>query len=266
MLDADSAIENILLNLGINSSHAMPKGGEIFIETSNVVLDEKFCRSSSFDLVPGLYVRLQFRDNGCGIPEGNLKKIFEPFYTTKKAGHGTGLGLSSVYGNIQDLHGAIEVESRVGVGTAFFVFIPCTDEKESAVFSDEELFLGTGTVLIVDDEEPIRNSGEVMLKVMGYNVLSASDGSEAIEIYRTRHSEIDIVLLDMIMPDISGAEVFAAMKEINSSCIVVISSGYTRDIDPDELKKSGVAGFIKKPYKIAELSRTIYHLLNKNSG
>ena len=266
VLDANSAIENILLNLGINSSHAMPMGGEIFIETSNVILDDKFCSSSPFDLIPGLYVRLQFRDNGSGIPEGNLKKIFEPFYTTKKAGHGTGLGLASVYGNIQDLHGAIEVESRVGIGTAFIVFLPCTDEEESPVFPDEEILHGSGTVLLIDDEESIRNSVEAMLKVMGYDVLSASDGSEAIGIYRSRHSEIDIVLLDMIMPDINGAEAFALMKEINSRCNVVISSGYTRNIDPDELIKAGVAGFIKKPYKISELSRTIYHLLNKNSG
>lgn len=249
-----SAIESSFLNLGINASHSMPDGGVIQFTTKNIFLDQKKCDSSSFDIIPGDFLQIEIKDTGCGIPVENLQKIFEPFYTTKEQGKGTGLGLSAVYGTIQDHHGMIEVQSDVGVGTTFSILLPCAEKPTEQVKKISPTLTGTGTILLVDDEEINRIVNADILESLGYKVLLAMDGLESVGIYSKKHSEIDIVLLDMIMPKMNGSEAFYKMKEINENCKVIISSGFTRDENIEELIKNGMAGFINKPYTISDIS------------
>ncbi|MDA3811485.1 MAG: response regulator [Spirochaetaceae bacterium] len=259
----NSALQNSLLNLGINASHAMPDGGEFRIETRNIILNENYCNSSSFEISEGNYIEIEVRDTGCGIPPENIKKLFEPFFTTKKQGKGTGLGLASVYRTIQNHHGAINVYSEMGTGTVFHLYIPCSDEAVNNVQTEESVLAGVGQILIVDDEELIRVTGKYLLEELGYTVLLAENGLEAVEIFKRKNSEIDLVIMDMIMPQMNGSEAFNKLREIDKNCKVIISSGFTKDENLDELKKSGLAGFIQKPFRDYELSKLIAKVLNK---
>ncbi|MBI9098107.1 MAG: DUF3365 domain-containing protein [Spirochaetaceae bacterium] len=259
----NSALQNSLLNLGINASHAMPDGGDLRIETRNIILNENYCHSSSFEISAGKYIEIEVRDTGCGISPENLKKIFEPFFTTREPGKGTGLGLTSVYGTIINHHGAINVYSDMGRGTVFHLYIPCSDEAVKNVRSEESVLSGVGQILLVDDEELIRVTGKYSLEEMGYTVLLAENGLEAVEIFKSKNSEIDLVIIDMIMPHMNGSEAFYKMRKIDKNCKVIISSGFTKDENLDELKKSGLAGFIEKPFRDYELSKLITEVLNK---
>ncbi|MGL1892270.1 MAG: PAS domain S-box protein [Spirochaetaceae bacterium] len=252
-----SAIESAFLNLGINASHAMPDGGTIQFKTFNTFLDQKYCDSSSFEIKPGNYLRIEIKDTGCGIPKVNLDKIFNPFYSTKEQGKGTGLGLSAVYGTIQDHDGSIEVNSEVGLGTTFNILLPCSEHLIKQVKDIKPILTGAGTILLVDDEELNRILNQEILELLGYKVLLAKDGLESIEIFSKKHSEIDIVLMDMIMPKMNGAEAFTKMRTIDGNCKVIITSGYIKDEKIDELIKLGLAGFISKPYKISEISQLL---------
>lgn len=253
----NSGLQNVLINMGINSSHAMPDGGELIIETRNISLTEAYCSASSFDIYPGEYIEIEVKDTGCGIPFEDLGKIFDPFYTTKPVGKGTGLGLASAYGMIQDHHGAVNVYSEKNVGTSFHIQLPCSDEFLTPTDFHVETFTGSGKILLVDDEELIRISGEWMLTELGYDVLVASDGAEAVDIFQQYQNEIDIVLMDMIMPIMNGHEAFFKMKEIDNNCRVIISSGFTNNNRTNELMEAGLCGFIKKPYRIHDLSKML---------
>jgi len=251
-----SAIQNAIINLGINASDAMPDGGEITITTKNIELDKSFCKSSQFKISPGIYFELEFRDTGQGIPLDNQKKIFEPFFTTKSQGKGTGLGLASVYGTVQDHHGAISVTSNEGAGTIFHIDLPCS--KQNIVNASEETNVesesGTGLILFVDDEKILRLTGKEILVKNGYNVLVAKNGLEAVDIFSKRYQEIDLVIMDMIMPEMNGREAFLKMKDTDENCKVIITSGYTKD---EQLTAIGISGFIHKPYSEAKLCRLI---------
>jgi len=249
-----SAIQSTFINLGINASHAMPDGGDIKISTKNIFLDQKYCQSSSFEITPGDYLQIRIKDTGYGIPKENLQKIFEPFYTTKEQGKGTGLGLSAVYGTIQDHHGIIEVHSVVGMGTTFYILLPCSQQLIEDEKEESPVKTGSGTILLVDDEEFNRILNRDILKSLGYKVLLAEDGLESIEIFREKYSEIDIVLMDMIMPKMNGSEAFHKMREIDENCKIIIASGYTKDKNIDELIQNGLAGYITKPYNISDIS------------
>ena len=252
-----SAMESAFLNLGINASHAMPDGGEIRINTKNMFLDQMFCDSSSFEITPGDFIQIVIKDSGCGITEENLQKIFDPFFTTKGQGKGTGLGLSAVYGTIQNHHGAIEVHSSVGIGTTFYILLPCSGESAHQIEEKDQPVKGAGTILLVDDEEFNRILNGEILETLGYQIILAEDGQEAVEIFKEKHTEIDIVLMDMIMPEMNGSEAFYKMKEIDKNCHVIIASGYTKDERIEELLGNGVKGFIRKPYKISEISQVL---------
>jgi PAS domain S-box-containing protein len=262
-----TAIQNSLMNLGINASHAMENGGSLSIETKDTTLDKIYCDASPFEISPGNYIKIEIRDTGCGIPIENIGKIFEPFFTTKKHGKGTGLGLSSVFGTVQDHLGAINVYSEVGTGTVFHIFLPAIMGKivPSQSTNEDVIAYGSGKIFLIDDEEIIRITGKKLLEEIGYDVILFENGLEAINAFAQLYSEIDVVITDMIMPQINGREVFYKLKEIDKKCKVVLSSGFTKDEDIDSLKKDGLSGYIRKPFGNIELSQLLKRVINKDT-
>jgi len=250
-------LQNVFLNLCINASHAMPDGGNLTISTQVVELDKVSCEISNFDLSPGSYLEIEVRDTGCGIPADQLERIFEPFFTTKEQGQGTGLGLAAVLGTIQSHKGAVTVYSEVGSGTVFHVLLPLTDAESVAVALTSEPVLGSGLVLVVDDEAVMRATAAAILEDLGYQVLLAENGVTALELFRERSKEIDLVLLDMIMPEMNGRDCFTELQKLAPNVKVVLSSGFARSDDLNDLKVAGLCGFIRKPYRGISLSRVV---------
>lgn len=257
-----SALHNTLINMGINSSHAMPDGGSIVISTRNVYLDLNYCENSPFEIEPGEYVEVQMQDTGYGIPRENIGRIFEPFFTTGTRDSSTGLGLAAVYGTVQDHHGAVSVYSEESKGTSFKILLPCSFEKAPSIQTSSEIVPGSGQILLVDDEELIRITGKLILEELGYTVFLAENGREAVEFFRKMHKSIDLVIMDMIMPEMNGANAFVEMRKIDSNCKVIISSGFSKSKDIDTLKKNGLAGFIQKPYRNTRLSQLLSKVLS----
>ncbi len=254
-------LQNAFLNLGINASHAMPEGGELFFESSVVDLDADYCEASPFDLTPGHHLEVNVRDTGVGIPLEDLQKIFEPFYTTRPSASGTGLGLAAVYGTVLQHNGAVSVYSETGSGTVFRIYLPLSEGCVHEFPHDESPVPGTGRILVVDDEPVIRITASAILGRLGYDVVVAENGYEGLEIFKQECDSIDLVLLDMIMPEMDGNRCFAAMKVIQPDVKVILSSGFTRDANVKELMDQGLCGFIRKPYRTAELSRLIGEVL-----
>ncbi len=256
-----AGLQNMLLNIGINASHAMPDGGTLHITTKNISLNEKYCEISPFSIVPGKYLEIEIRDNGTGISIENQKKIFEPFFTTKAQGEGTGLGLSTVYGLVQAYRGCVTVYSEEGEGTAFHVMLPLNLDHDIPEKASEQIITGSGTVLFVDDEELIRLSGESIFNELGYHVILANNGQEAVDQFIKNKNKIDLVVLDMIMPEMNGTETFYKLREIDAHCKIIVASGFTKDENLKELYKHGLIGFVKKPFRITEISRQIANAL-----
>jgi PAS domain S-box-containing protein len=253
-------IEQVLLNLFINAADAMPKGGKLILKTSNTTHED--IKGLAYDARPGNYVLLTVTDTGTGMDKETQERIFEPFFTTKEMGRGTGLGLASVYGIIKAHAGYINVESEKGHGTTFSIYLPASEKKaQRTVKTIEQCVKGNGTVLMVDDEDALREVGQELLTAMGYRVLVARDGKEAVEVYRKNWHTIDLVLLDMIMPNMGGGEAYDCMQEINPDIKVLLSSGYSVDGEAGEILKRGCHGFIQKPFKVSELSRKIEEIL-----
>jgi CheY-like chemotaxis protein len=234
------------------------------------VLDDKFTRAFGVD--SGNYVKISVTDTGVGMDEATRQRIFDPFFTTKEMGRGTGLGLASVYGIIKNHDGVINVYSEKGEGTTFDIYLPASEmevtisEKE-VTRKDEKLagdiLKGTETVLLVDDEDMILHVGNGMLKEMGYNVLLARGGKEAIQVYRKDKDQINLVILDMIMPDIGGGDVYDRLKEVNPDIKVLLSTGYSINGQATEILERGCNGFIQKPFNIKELSDKIREILDR---
>ncbi len=262
-----SALEHIFINLGINASHAMENGGTLHLRTENVHINQSYCDSSLFDIRTGEYCKISITDTGIGIPSENMPKLFEPFFTTKELGKGTGLGLAAVYGNMKEHHGEIIVESTVGIGTSFTILLPCSEEpalkkqKKKQFITQKKL--NHKTIMLVDDEEINRILGQKILETLGYTVLLAENGQKAVDIFKNKHEEIDLVLMDMIMPQMNGSEAFLIMKKIDSSCKVILSSGNTKTKTINELKVLGLAGSIHKPYIISELNNILDGILDQ---
>ncbi|CAB5115025.1 hypothetical protein D3OALGA1CA_2675 [Olavius algarvensis associated proteobacterium Delta 3] len=245
-------LEQVLLNLYINAWQAMTDGGTLSIETRNVT--HKRIKAKFYKPAPGKYVMICIKDTGIGIEKHILKNIFDPFFTTKEIGRGSGLGLASAYGIIKSHNGYIEVESRKGKGTSFFIFMPASDKtivKEEDEYDQPAAF--HERILLVDDEQIIIEAGGKMLQILGYDVIAASSGKQALQLFEEQMDEIDLVILDLIMPEMRGDEVYRNIKKMNPEARVMISSGYSMNGLPKELKLSKCDGFIKKPYDIREL-------------
>ena len=256
-------IEQVLLNLYVNSWHAMPGGGGLYIQTENIVIDEFFNRP--YHVEPGKYVKISVTDTGVGMDKATQQRIFEPFFTTKEMGRGTGLGLASAYGIIKNHDGFIDVYSEKGQGTTFNIYLPAS-EKEAVkeVEIHEELYRGTESLLLVDDEDMIVDVGCGIIDRLGYKSLTAKSGEEAIGIYKKNYDKIDMVILDMIMPDMGGGETYDKLKEINPDIKVLLSSGYSIDGLATEILERGCNGFIQKPFNMADLSKKIREILDKD--
>ena len=265
IVDLDQGqISQVLLNLFVNAKHAMPDGGDLYIETKNVELNEKLCKP--LELPPGNYVKISVKDTGIGIDKQLMDRIFEPFFTTKEMGMGTGLGLASVYGIIKNHNGTINVNSEKGKGTTFNIYLPITNRKvskEMEIKTDRELIKGKETILLVDDEKEPIEVGKMMLEALGYKVILAKSGKEALTVYRENSEKIDMVVLDMIMPEMSGSETYKHLKKISSEVKVLLSSGYSFNRQAEEIIDNGCIGFIQKPFSINQLSYKIREVLKK---
>jgi two-component system cell cycle sensor histidine kinase/response regulator CckA len=254
-------MEQVFLNLYVNAGQAMPGGGSIYLETQNVVLDE-------YDPLPdlnkpGRYVKISVSDTGMGMDEKTRERIFDPFFTTKGIGRGTGLGLAMVYGIIKGHGGGIQVYSEPGQGTTFHIYLPASDKsvvEEKAVSG--KIFRGTETILLVDDEQMVLDVSREMLESLGYRVYSAGSGQEAIAVYMEKEGRIDLVILDMIMPGISGGETFDRLREIRPGIVVLLSSGYSVNGQAQEILNRGCRGFLQKPFTLEILSKKIREVLN----
>jgi two-component system cell cycle sensor histidine kinase/response regulator CckA len=255
-------IEQVLLNLYVNAWQAMPGGGDLYLLTENVILDEYLARSFSVD--PGEYVKISVTDTGVGMDEATQQRVFDPFFTTKGMGRGTGLGLASAYGIIKNHGGIINVHSDKGEGTTFNIYLP-SSEKEIAEpkGAGEEILKGSETVLLVDDEKMIIDVGEQLLDRLGYKVMVAGSGNEALEMYEENQDRIDLVILDMIMPDMSGGDTYDKLKGINSSIKVLLASGYSINGQAQAILDRGCDAFIQKPFNLRELSKKVRSVLDK---
>jgi PAS domain S-box-containing protein len=262
-VEADGGqIEQVLFNLCVNAADAMPGGGDLILKASNIT--HRDMTGKLYDPKPGNYVKLTVVDTGTGMDKKTAERIFDPFFTTKERGRGTGLGLASAYGIIKGHGGYIDVDSKEGKGTTFTIYLPASDKEiEEPARAFERFATGSEKVLLVDDEADIRQVGRELLEAMGYEVLLARDGKEAIEIYRQNSGDIDVVLLDMVMPNMGGGETYDRMKEINAEVKVLLSSGYSIDGEAREILERGCDGFIQKPFDLRQLSGKIREVLEK---
>jgi PAS domain S-box-containing protein len=252
-------LEQAILNLCINARDAMPEGGVLALESSRVTLGEGDSSRPSHCL-PGNYARITVRDTGVGIAPQVLGRIFDPFFTTKELGRGSGLGLSMVYGMASGAGGFVRVESEVGLGSAFSIHLPLKGPpvERTVAARSSVLEAGTGTVLVVDDEPMVLAFVEEALKKLGYTVLTAVDGQQACEVYSSHANQIDMVLLDMVMPGTTGLEVCRRLRGIHPKVKVILSSGYSSGDVAREARLAGAIGFIGKPYSLEELSRALH--------
>ena len=261
-------IEQVLMNLFVNAWQAMPDGGDLYIELENVQLDEQYARLKPFNLRPGRYVKISVTDTGVGMSPETQKRIFEPFFSTKEKGMGTGLGLASAYGIIKNHNGFINCYSELGHGTTFNVYFPVCEEhyprEEGA--GEDELVQGVPggdeTILFVDDDEEIISVGRKILASLGYAVLVAEGGQAAVDLFLDQGSRIDLVILDYVMPGMGGREVFDAIKQIRPDVKVLLSSGYSSTDQVAALIERGCNGFIQKPYDTVKMSRIIRTILD----
>lgn len=262
-------MQQVLLNLAINARDAMTKeisqidGGELCIETKVVKSSEGFGANGTV-VDGGEVLEIAVSDTGCGIEDEIRNKIFEPFFTTKEAGHGTGMGLAMVYGIVKNHGGAIQVESKVGKGTTFRLQFPLV-KKFSRIASDAlqvDAPRGNGNVLVVDDHDIVRDVASRMLSSLGYQVRTAKDGVEAIQIFREDFNTFDLVLVDMIMPGMGARECFRRLKEIKPDIRVVLVTGYGLNNAVQELLDAGMLGFVSKPFQMHKLAEVVKKALS----
>ena len=259
-------IEQALLNLYVNAWQAMPEGGDLYLKTENVILDADFENIQPYKVETGKYIKITVADTGSGFDDETKKRIFEPFFTTKEMGRGTGLGLASVYGIIKSHGGYINVHSQKDQGTTFAVYLPASakevqQEKVEPVI--KTVAKGTGTILLIDDEEMIIKVGQELLQELGYNVIAARSGEEAIRLYLKNADKIDLVVMDMIMPGMGGGETFDNLKAINPDIKVLLSSGYSINGQASKILERGCDGFIQKPFNLNQLSEKIQRIIAK---
>ncbi len=260
-------INQIVMNLCTNAAHVMNEKGGLL----EVILDNEEGSTEKVRMNPNLknreYLKLSVVDNGTGIPPDDIKRIFEPYFTTKEIGEGTGLGLATVHGIVKNYGGDIIVESEVGKGTAFHVYIPLIDEMVTEhVVSEEELPTGTERILFVDDEETIVKLIERMLKRLGYEVTANTNSVEAFQLCRENPDAYDLVITDMTMPKLTGKDLAIKVKELRPDLPVILCTGFSDKIDKNKARELGIAAFIMKPVQRHEIAYTIRNVLDKNSS
>lgn len=262
VVEADkNQLEQVFANIIINAKESMPEGGDLCIKTENISINKNMLSKNPV-YRKGDFVKISITDTGHGISEDIQDKIFEPFFSTKKKSGRTGLGLAMVYGIIKNHRGFISVQSSPGTGSSFIIYFPRTKKSIKKVKKNKETPVkGKGTILLVDDEENIRDLIKTQLDLLGYNVLSANNGKEAIEIYNNEHKNIDLILLDLIMPVMSGMDAFIELKKLNPDIKILLMSGYSQYEKANELLKNGAKGFLQKPFKISEFSKEISKLM-----
>ncbi|MEW5722315.1 MAG: response regulator [Thermodesulfobacteriota bacterium] len=279
LVEADEGQMNqVLMNLCVNAVDAVtqrleepeswddPAGGpEVLVGARNLFLSEEELDPDAAT-GPGRYVMFRVADQGCGMEEETRKRIFEPFFTTKPVDQGTGLGLSTVYGIVKQHQGWISVVSAPGQGSEFKVFLPAVASRACAAApspSETPLPYGTETVLLVDDEALIRDFGREFLESLGYTVLLAEDGGKAVEVYEARRDEIALIVMDLVMPRVSGLEALARIKEISPQVKVIISSGHSPEEQVSGRLSPAPTAFLSKPYHIKELAETVRKVLDE---
>jgi PAS domain S-box-containing protein len=277
VINADPGqLEQIMMNLGVNARDAMPEGGKLIFETTNVVLDGEYCETH-LGASPGEYVLLSISDTGHGMDKETLERIFEPFYTTKEMGKGTGLGLAMVYGIVKNHGGYITCYSEPGQGTTFKLYFPVVQAESIKQRLEQkekcEIPGGTETILLVDDEEAVLDVVKSMLERSGYTTITAESGERAVEIFskvhrsegreEERRDKIDLVILDLGMPGMGGHKCLKELLKIHPKVKVVISSGYSESGKMKETLESGAAGFIGKPYRLVDMVKQVREILDK---
>jgi CheY-like chemotaxis protein len=258
-------MEQVVMNLAVNARDAMPMGGRLILETSNVEVEEEDTRRH-MDLKVGLYVMLSVRDTGVGIASEVREYIFEPFFTTKERGKGTGLGLSMVYGIVNQSRGFIGVESELEQGTTFKIYFPRVVERVEGLEArsvKQEMPRGSETVLVVEDDGAVRNLASQILKEQGYRILEASNGEEALSLYGVMKEPIHLVLTDVVMPRMSGRELVERLISLYPEMRVLYMSGYTDDaIVQHGVLEEGVS-YIQKPFTMEGLAKKVREVLDK---
>jgi PAS domain S-box-containing protein len=261
-------IMNAFLNLAINGRDAMPDGGELTFKTSHMLMNDACLREAGLDIAPGPYLKIDVTDTGHGMGEEVLRHIYEPFFTTKKIGAGAGMGLPAVYGTVKNHKGAISVKTKPGQGATFSIFLPLSQE---APLSEKPLSSPTlspandlkARILVVDDESMVRALSKDILSLKGHEVLLSRDGKEALTLYEKAWESIHLVILDLMMPNMSGSETYMALKKINPSVKVLLSSGYSLDGEAHSLLRQGAIDFIQKPFSVKTLTEKVYDALNR---
>jgi len=258
-------IEQVLLNMYVNAWQAMPDGGELYLETKIVTMDDAYCKP--YQAKPGRYAMVSVTDTGIGMDKSICQRVFDPFFTTKEKTRGTGLGLSSAYGIIKNHAGIIAVYSEVGQGTTFNIYLPVSNEEAYRDAPTEtELVKGSETILIVDDEEMVIKVAQAMLEKLGYRVVVAKDGEQAVDTVKRKGDDIDLVILDLIMPGIKGDKAFDLIHEIQPAMPVILSSGYSLNDQAHDIMQRGCNGFIQKPFNISEFSQKIRKILDETKS
>ena len=256
-------IEQVLMNLCLNARDAMPEGGRLVIETRNVEIGDEYCRKNAY-AKPGRYALLSVSDTGTGMDAATIERIFEPFFTTKELGRGTGLGLATVYGIVKQHNGFIHVYSEPGKGTSFRVYLlaePGTQERLE-IKREERLVRGSETILLADDHEGLRDSAQEMLQTLGYRTILARDGLEALRLFEANKDCINLAVLDVVMPHLSGPEVHAKISALKPDIKVIFTTGYTSEAASlTRLAQQG-AFILQKPYSLAILSQTLRSALD----
>jgi PAS domain S-box-containing protein len=256
-------IDQVVMNLAVNARDAMLGGGRLIIETRNVTLDEAYCREHLW-AKPGEYVQILVSDSGAGMDAETQRRMFEPFFTTKEVGKGTGLGLAVVYGIVQQHDGLIHAYSEPGHGTTFKIYLKAAGEgsRDQLEQPAEPVRGGNETILVAEDEETLRVLARSILENLGYRVILASDGEEAVRLFQAANGEIDLLIFDLIMPRMGGHEAFERIRELGKPVPVIYVTGYAHGLTPGEAKQHGLGSLIEKPYAIDQLGRIVRKLLD----
>jgi CheY-like chemotaxis protein len=256
------------LNLGVNARDALPGGGEIAFSTAIVPIGEEAARAYPFSVAPGIFLKVSVADNGVGMDEKTRARVFEPFFSTKEPGKGTGLGLASVYGTVKNHGGFIEFRSEPGQGTVFDISLPLSDvpeiksEKEPSATAQPAPEKRPGRILLVDDMPVLREIAGDMLRDLGHTVQVCQDGSEALEWFRANHERCDLVILDLSMPKLGGRDCLRAMNDVKPGIKAIITSGHALDDEITDLLKEGASAFLQKPFENQKLSETVQRALS----